>query len=99
MSDTWGDWAILREPPPGPVVLDLTYLESVDPLFILRLRAFIDWHGFNGHDVRVVSPRLPAVRTYLARMHLAKDLPARCEWDLETLAPSRGFVLPRFELP
>jgi hypothetical protein len=88
VSDAWGDWAILREPPPGAVVLDLTKLASVDPLFVLRLRGFIDWHCFNGHEVRVVCPSSPDIRAYLARMHLAKDLPSLCKCDLETLGPN-----------
>jgi hypothetical protein len=86
-SGEWGDWAILREPPPGAVVLDLTDVSFVDPFFLLRLRGFIDWHCFNGHEVRVTCPRRPSVRSYLARMHLSKDLPDICECDLEILEP------------
>lgn len=87
-SDEWGDWVILREPPAKRVLLDLTELQFVDPLLLLRLRGFIDWHCFNGHSVQVVPPATASVRDYLARMHLGADLPAGCECDLGAAEPS-----------
>jgi len=84
-GNVWGDWAILRAPPPGAIALDLTKVRFVDPLFLLRLRGFIDWHCQNGHEVRVVCPQGDDVRKYLARMHLSKDLPASCDCDLPVL--------------
>jgi hypothetical protein len=81
-SEMWGEWVILREPPAETVVLDLTDLQFVDPLFLLRLRGFIDWHCANGHSVRVTRPKSASVRNYLARMAVAEDLPRECECDL-----------------
>ncbi len=80
-SEQWGERVILREPPAETVVLDLTDLQFVDPLFLLRLRGFIDWHCSNGHEVHVVRPGSADVRDYLARMGLNRDLPDACRCD------------------
>jgi hypothetical protein len=84
-SNIGGDWAILRAPPPGAVALDLTEVRFIDPLFLLRLRGFIDLYCKNGHNVRVVCPGSADARRYLARMHLSKDLPALCDCDLDVV--------------
>lgn len=84
-SEKWGEWVILREPPVETVVLDLTDLHFVDPLFLLRLRGFIDWHCSNGHPVRVVRPKSASVRNYLVRMRVTEELPLECECDLGTV--------------
>ncbi len=81
-SSEWGAWVPLRTPPGDSLLLDLSALEFADPLFLLRLRGFIDWHAAEGRAVRIVPPTSTNVRNYLARMHLADDLPARCECDL-----------------
>ncbi|HUR86952.1 MAG TPA: hypothetical protein VMY78_16585 [Solirubrobacteraceae bacterium] len=81
-SNRWGDWVILRQPPQETVVLNLEQLTFADPLFVLRLRGFIDWHCSNGHEVRVIRPRASRVRLYLARMGVARELPEGCECDL-----------------
>lgn len=82
-SERWGEWAILRAPPEETVVLDLTAVEFVDPLFLLRLRGFIDWHCARGHSVRLLRPRSTSVRNYLCRMRVANELPATCDSELE----------------
>lgn len=81
----WGEWMILREPPVETVVLDLKELRFADPLFLARMRGFIDWHCSLGREVRITCPRLTSVQTYLERMHLASDLPASCICDLGTI--------------
>jgi hypothetical protein len=81
-SEKWGDWAILREPPEQKLNLDLDKLRSADPLFLLRLRGFIDWHCGNGNKVRVTRPGSRPVRDYLARMGVGHDLPDGCVCDL-----------------
>ncbi len=93
-SERWGEWAILRDPPEDTVVLDLSEVRFADPLFLLRLRGFIDLHCFNGHAVRVVRPRSIAVRNYLVRMDFGEDLPDRCDCDLGgVMTQNRGDVL------
>lgn len=81
----WGEWMILREPPAGTVILDLTELRSADPLFLARMRGFIDWHCSLGREVRLKRPRRPGVQAYLERMHLAAGLPDGCTCDLGTI--------------
>lgn len=88
-SQRWGEWVILQEPPEETVVLDLSEVRFADPLFLLRLRGFIDWHTSNGHPVRIMRPRNTSVGKYLARMSLANDLPDNCECDLESVAAAR----------
>lgn len=93
-SDRWGEWVILRHPPQETVVLNLSHLRFADPLFVLRLRGFVDWHCSNGHAVRIVRPDRSAVRNYLARMGVAEDLPNGCSCDLGRVrATDRSDVL------
>src|SRR3954471_21057321 len=78
----------------GRASLALARLRFADPLFLLRVRGFIDWQCHNGHAVRVVRPRSVAVRNYLARMALAEDFPPGCECDLGKVpAQNRRSVL------
>jgi hypothetical protein len=91
--ERWGEGLVLREPTES-LIVDLTELEYPGPFFLARLRGLIDWHSSMGQNVRVISPRRQAVRSYLEHMHLAEDLPATCACDLETLEPeARSKVL------
>lgn len=94
-SDRWGEALILRPAPDGePLVLDLSRLQFADPLFLARLRAFMDWHDARGHQVVVRPPERRAVRNYLARMGIGANLPPGCSCDLGTVTASdRGDVL------
>jgi hypothetical protein len=93
-SERWGEWAILRQPPQETVVLNLSRVKFADPLFLLRIRGFIDWHCHNGHGVRVVAPRSAAVRNYLSRMQLDEEVPPNCDCNLRKVAStSRDDVL------
>ena len=89
-SEQWGDWAILRQPPADTVVLDLSELQFADPLFLLRMRGFIDWHCYNGHGVRVVRPQSAQVRRYLSHMGLADELPERCVCEIAAAGTPTG---------
>lgn len=82
---SWGDAIVLRDIPCGDLILDLSALESVDPLLLIRLRGFVDWHCGAGYKIEIVGPRNRIVRTYLKLMLLAADLPDGCVCDL---APS-----------
>ncbi len=82
----WGEWMILEEPDPDSTLkLDLSDLDFTDPLFLARMRGFIDWHCSKGHEVRIVNPRREHVRQHLERMHVACDLPPQCECTLGTV--------------
>ncbi len=76
---------LLRDLPAGRLVLDLTSLQSADPLFLVRMRGFVDWHCSMGREIHIMGPSDAQVRVYLERMHLAADLPAKCACDLKTI--------------
>jgi len=57
------------------VVLDATALRFAVPTFLLRLRAFVEWHLHRGHSVTVLAPTNQAVAAYMAHMGVAKGLP------------------------
>jgi hypothetical protein len=89
-SANWGEWMILEEPPPDVgLAVNLSNLSVTDPLFLARMRGFIDWHCSKGRSVRIVSPRAPHVRRYLERMHVACELPRGCECNLGTLGEDK----------
>lgn len=91
----WGEDLILRPPPPeSRLRLDLSKLGFVEPLYLLRLRAFLDWHSAKGTEVLVVPPRSTSVQAYLARMKIAEALPELCNFELpEVTAHDRSDVL------
>lgn len=86
-SAYWGEWMMLRDLPDGTLVLDLTDLQFADPLFLVRMRGFIDWHSSMGREVRILRPKDPSLCVYLERMHLAAELPSGCHCDLAMIGP------------
>jgi hypothetical protein len=100
-SRRWGETLPLRPAPAAPLRLDLSPLKFVDPFFLVRLRAFIDWHTGRGHSLEVVPPTSSDVRNYLARMRLTDDLPPRCYCDMgQVRARELGDILiPLTRLP
>jgi hypothetical protein len=84
-GSAWGDSVALDGQDAGTVELDLTDLQMPDPLLLIRLRAFIDWHCARGQEVLVTCSQRSNVRAYLERMHLASDLPPGCICGLGTL--------------
>jgi anti-sigma regulatory factor (Ser/Thr protein kinase) len=69
-----GDFRLERDLLP-PITIDATELGSCHPMFVVRLRLFIDWHLALGHDVSVVAPTNVSVAQHLADMQIAGDLP------------------------
>jgi anti-sigma regulatory factor (Ser/Thr protein kinase) len=57
------------------VVLDARALRFAVPTFLLRLRAFVEWHLRKEHSVTVLAPINPTVAAYMARMGIADGLP------------------------
>jgi len=87
-SSKWGEWLPLRpaHKDAHPLRLDLANLNFVDPLFLVRLRAFMDWHAERGHEIVVERPENKHVRNYLARMGICDDLPEGCTFDVGQVA-------------
>lgn len=57
------------------ITIDARSLRFAVPTFLLRLRAFIDWHLGLGHNVTVLAPTNPAVAGYMAQMGVDAGLP------------------------
>jgi anti-sigma regulatory factor (Ser/Thr protein kinase) len=72
------------------VVLDAGALRFAVPTFLLRLRAFVEWHIEKGHTVSVLAPTNEAVATYMARMGVATGLPEGTFVGLPEIEPDPG---------
>lgn len=81
----WAESIALRPVESDDLVLDLSDLEMVDPLFVARLRGLIDLHADDGRQITVVPPRKDLTRKYLEFMQLACELPSNCECELGSL--------------
>lgn len=94
-SGEWGDCLPLAPAGEGmALTVDLRDLSFADPLFLIRLRGFIDYHCSRGHAVTVIPPDNYSVRNYLSRMRVAKDLPSNCSFPLPSVNENeRGEVL------
>ncbi len=60
----------------SPITVDASELGPTHPMFLIRLRLFVDWHLAAGHAVSVTSPSDPAVAQHLADMRIAEGLPS-----------------------
>ena len=74
-KDGYGHDLRLERELESPIVVDATSLRAWHPMFLVRLRLFVDWHLAAGHDVRVIGPRDPAVARRLADMGFGLGLP------------------------
>lgn len=63
-------------------MVDLSALGFIVPTFLLRLRAFVDYHLTHGYSVKVIAPTNREVANYISRMRIAADLPAEVFPDL-----------------
>jgi hypothetical protein len=89
-SEKWGELLPLipvREGISG-IELDLSALTFIDPLFLIRLRGFLDWHTARGQEIVVQRPRNRGVSNYLARMGVGDGLPESCQFDLGAVSAS-----------
>lgn len=76
------------------VVLDASALRFAVPTFLLRLRAFVEWHLNRGHSVTVIAPTNQVVAAYMARMGIAVGLPKGIFVGLPALSdPAESDVL------
>ena len=90
----WAEGIALSEAEASEVLLDLTDLELVDPLFVVRLRGLIDLNAAAGRRIAIAPPKKDVVRKYLEFMQLASDLPANCDCELASLdVPGSSKVL------
>jgi hypothetical protein len=59
----WLDDLPLDERLPGELVIDCAaVLMPIHPMFLVRLRVFIDWHKIHGRSVALEPPTDPATR-------------------------------------
>ena len=58
-----------------PIVVDARRLGACHPMFLVRLRLFVDWHLAAGHDITVEGPVDRDVARRLADMRFATGLP------------------------
>lgn len=98
-SIKWGEWLPLRPAIISPSVaipVDLSNLRFVDPLFLIRLRAFMEWHASRGYRMEIARPEKPGVRSYLSRMGVGDDLPDGCAFDVGTVnaTPQADVLVP-----
>lgn len=83
----------LEQDLPSPIVVDAKELGPCHPMFLLRLRLFIDWHRALGHEISVISPSAPDVAQHLADMRLAENLPDNVFGELPEPRPEANSVL------
>ncbi len=60
----------------SPIVVNAARLGLSHPMFLVRLRLFVDWHLAAGHDVSVTPPAQPDVLQQWGDMRLADGWPA-----------------------
>ena len=81
----WAEAVALGQAGAGDLILDLTELEMVDPLFLARLRGLIDLNARAGRQITILPPKKDLTRKYLEFMRLGSDLPDNCDCELEGL--------------
>lgn len=75
-GDGWGDALELSTSwECDDLIVDASDLGFAVPMFIIRLRAFLQYHLARGIDVCLHPPRSIDVANYLARMRLGRGLP------------------------
>lgn len=70
------------------VEIDASAVRFAVPTFLLRLRAFVEWHLEKGHSVRVKCPSNGRVAEYMRRSEIAKGLPEDVFLGLPDLPPA-----------
>jgi anti-sigma regulatory factor (Ser/Thr protein kinase) len=70
------------------VEIDASAVRFAVPTFLLRLRAFVEWHLEKGHSVRVKCPSNERVAEYMRRSEIAKGLPEGVFLGLPDLPPA-----------
>lgn len=61
----------------SPIVVDATHLGPCHPMFVLRLRLFVDWHLMAGHEVTIRPPASAQAARQLSALRFWDDLPSR----------------------
>lgn len=74
-KDGYGHDLRLERELASPIVVDASSLRVCHPMFLVRLRLFVDWHLAAGHDVRIIGPTDPAAARHLADMGFGLELP------------------------
>lgn len=76
-KDGW-QGSLPLKPGETDVILDARALRFAVPTFLLRLRAFVEWHQNEGHSVKVLAPNNQPLAIYMALMGVADGLPKDC---------------------
>jgi len=77
-----------------PIIVDASTLGPCHPMFVVRLRLFIDWHLAAGREVRFVPPDDAVLAQHLDSMGLTEGLPASMTMALPSRKSSSSALLP-----
>jgi anti-sigma regulatory factor (Ser/Thr protein kinase) len=73
-ADGFGNDLPLEPDLDAPIVVDARAVRRCHPMFVLRLRLFVDWHLDVGHHVSVIGPLDPGAAQHLADLKLGVGL-------------------------
>ena len=90
-STAWSDDLPLSEELPSRLVIDATDLRVAHPMFLLRLRVFLEWHAAQGRDLKLVGPSDPRAVAQLVGLDVVGDL--RVDHDLGRRASDRELAV------
>jgi len=76
-----------------PIVIHADDLGPCHPMFLLRLRLFVDWHLAQGRAVSVTAPADRAVAQHLSDMRIVEGLPDGLFGELPDPRSTEGSVL------
>lgn len=76
-----------------PIVVDATKLGHSHPMFLVRLRLFVDWHLAAGHEISVRPPTTEAGAQQWADMRMSENWPASVGANVEPTRPQNSALL------
>jgi hypothetical protein len=80
---------------PEDVLVDCSALElPVYPLFVVRLRMFLEWHLRRGRSISVIGPTDPRARRMLESLRVTAELPVETDLAERRESSQEAIVLP-----
>ncbi len=73
----WREELPLSTALPSRLVIDATRLGPCHPMFLLRLRTFVDWHLSAGREVNIVAPERAETRRQFESVRLTAGWPSQ----------------------